>query len=288
MDDSKARDGDPTSTSSRQEPIVRLEGVSKAFGDLVVLDDITLHIERSKTTVILGPSGSGKSVLLKHIVGLLRPDNGSVYFESTRINTLRDHKLSDIRKRIGFLFQLSALFDSMTIEENLEFPLVEHSSMNRSERRERVDRALELVDLRGTQRKLPAQLSGGQQKRAALARAIILEPDLILYDEPTTGLDPIRAAEIDELINKLKRELNITSIVVTHDLASANHVSDRTVLLYQGKMIADASPSDLQQSADPRVQAFLSGDASLLDPSTHAHQLSSPRSQRPERTGVTQ
>lgn len=277
----------PPAQSNNTKPIVRLHNVSKAFNDLVVLDDLTLNFERSKTTVILGPSGSGKSVLLKHIVSLLRPDNGNVYFESTKINTLRDHKLADIRKRIGFLFQLSALFDSMTIEENLAFPLTEHTNLTKAERKDRVNRALNLVDLQGTQSKLPAQLSGGQQKRAALARAIILEPDLILYDEPTTGLDPIRAAEIDELINKLKQELNVTSIVVTHDLASANHVADRTVLLYQGKIIADATPESLQQSADPRVQAFLSGDASLLKTST-SKQQAAPRSQRPERTGTSQ
>ena len=259
-----APESDRATARASTNPLVRLEGLCKAFNDLTVLDDLTLDIEPHKTTVILGPSGSGKSVLLKHIVGLLRPDGGKVYFEGERIDDLRDHKLDPVRRRIGFLFQLSALFDSMTIEENLAFPLAQHTNQSKRERRERVARALDLVDLQGTQKKLPAQLSGGQQKRAALARAIFLEPDLILYDEPTTGLDPIRAAEIDDLINKLKRELNVTSIVVTHDLASANHVADRIVLLYNGKLIADAWPAALHASDDPRVQSFLSGDPSLM------------------------
>jgi phospholipid/cholesterol/gamma-HCH transport system ATP-binding protein len=240
--------------------------VNKSFDGAVVLEDLTIDFERGKTTVVLGPSGSGKSVLLRHIVGLLTPDRGEVHFEGHRVDTMKERELRRLRERVGFLFQLSALFDSMTVQENLEFPLRERTKMRRQERLDRVRENLRRVDLSGAERKMPSELSGGQQKRAALARALMLEPEVMLYDEPTTGLDPIRASEIDALINKMKAELGVTGIVVTHDLASAEHVGDRIVLLDGGHVLADGTMDELRRSEVPRVQAFLTGDGARLVP----------------------
>ncbi|MBL0926311.1 MAG: ABC transporter ATP-binding protein [Phycisphaerales bacterium] len=240
-------------------PIASLRGLHKRFGAQKVLDGVSLDFATGRTTVVLGPSGSGKSVLLRHIVGLLRPDRGEVLFRGRRIDNLRERELFAVRREIGFLFQLSALFDSMTIRENLEFPLTEHTDLGPESRRQRVAEALRTVDLEGAMDKVPSQLSGGQQKRVALARAIILRPALILYDEPTTGLDPIRADGINQLIVKLQRELGVTSIVVTHDLVSAQAVSDRVIMLYEGKIIADGPLPAVRRSGDPHVQNFLRG-----------------------------
>jgi phospholipid/cholesterol/gamma-HCH transport system ATP-binding protein len=182
-----------------------------------------------------------------------------VLFRGSRIDNLPERSLAEVRKHIGFLFQLSALFDSMTVEENLEFPLVEHTRLRPSERRRQVIEALEMVDLHGVEHKRPAELSGGQQKRAALARAVMLRPEVILYDEPTTGLDPTRADGINNLILKLQRELNVTSVVVTHDLHSAARVADRMVMLHAGTVLAQGTPEEIRASADPHVRKFLAG-----------------------------
>lgn len=242
-------------------PIVRLVQVQKSFGMQHVLRGVNLSIERGTTTVILGPSGCGKSVLLKHIVGLLRPDAGEVWFEDTCVSRLRESQLGPVRRQIGFLFQQSALFDSMDVAENISFPLRELTGMTREEVRRRVDVVLGMVGLADVGRKMPADLSGGQRKRIALARAIVLEPKLVLYDEPTTGLDPIRADVINELILKLKHDLHVTSIVVTHDLTSAFKVADRLVMLYDGNVILEGSPEAFRQSDEPMVQRFLAGEA---------------------------
>ena len=249
----------PCPTPKDTDTPVQLIEVHKAFGSLVVLDGITLEVQRGQTTVVLGPSGAGKSVILRHIVGLIRPDKGSVYLLGCCIDKMSEQQLKSMRARVGFLFQLSALFDSMTIEENLAFPLTERTSTPRAERKRRIAQALSIVDLKGVEKKMPAHLSGGQKKRAALARALMLKPEVMLYDEPTTGLDPIRAAEIDQLINKTKEELGVTSIVVTHDMESASHIADRAVLLDEGRILADGAMEDLYACAHPRVQAFLSG-----------------------------
>ena len=251
--------------SGARAPIIRLVGVHKSFGSQHVLDGVNLDIYPAETTVIMGPSGCGKSVMLKHIVGLLRPDAGEVYFDGRRIDNLRERDLIGVRLQIGLLFQMSALFDSMTVEENISFPLIEHTSLSHAERRERVARALETVDLAGAQNKLPSQLSGGQRKRVGLARAIVLSPRVVLYDEPTTGLDPIRSDGINELVIKLKKTLGVTSLVVTHDLVSAKKVADRVVMLLGGKVAADGTYHDLEHNPDPRIRHFVTGQYAKED-----------------------
>lgn len=247
------------------EPIVRMRGVHKRFGPLTVLNGLDIDFYPGQTTVILGPSGTGKSVTLKHIVGLLHPDAGEVYFHDQRVDTLAERELVGLRKRIGFLFQMGAMFDSMTIGQNIEFPLVEHTDMTRKHRADRVDRLLKMVGLAKTQDKMPGEMSGGQLKRAALARAIALEPELMLYDEPTTGLDPIRSDVINELILALTKQLGMTSIVVTHDMNSANKIADRMVLFYDGRVAADSDPKTFHQSRNELVQRFIRGQADQQD-----------------------
>ena len=242
-------------------PLVELRGVHKAFGALKVLDGIDLAFERGKTTVILGPSGTGKSVMLKHIVGLLRPDQGEVDFDGRRVDHLPESELVEVRKRVGFLFQMGALFDSMSVGENVAFPLREHTPMTPAERRDRAEILLRQVGLPDIQHKLPAELSGGQRKRVALARAVALDPDLVLYDEPTTGLDPIRADVINELINALRDHTGITGIAVTHDMQSANRIADRMVLLHEGHVLCDAEPEAFRASGSDTVQRFIHGQA---------------------------
>lgn len=254
-----------TPSNSEAQPIVRLVDVAKSFGTLRVLDGVDLELARGKTTVIIGPSGTGKSVLLKHVVGLLRPDRGEVWFEGRRVEQLDEQQLVEMRKKIGFLFQMGALFDSMTVEENITFPLVEHSKLSEEEQSARCERVLAMVGLSGIQNKMPADLSGGQRKRVALARAIVLDPDLVLYDEPTTGLDPIRSDVINELIISLARGTGITSLVVTHDMASANKIADRIVMLYDGKIIADAPPAEFARIENDLVQRFIRGQAEQAD-----------------------
>jgi phospholipid/cholesterol/gamma-HCH transport system ATP-binding protein len=240
-----------------------LVGLHKSFGHQHVLQGLSLNLDRGKTTVVLGPSGCGKSVMLKHIVGLLHPDKGEIYFRGTegerRIDTLTEREFKDVRLQISLVFQMSALFDSMTVEENLAFPLREHTSLNKSERAEKIREALGKVDLDGVQRKLPSELSGGQRKRVALARAIIVNPRVILFDEPTTGLDPVRSDGINELINKLRDTMGVTNLVVTHDLVSARKVADHVVMLLKGKVAAAGTFAELEASTVPAVQAFLAG-----------------------------
>ncbi len=242
-----------------EPPILSLRGVYKKFGSQQVLNGIDLDVEPSKTTVIMGPSGCGKSVTLKHFVGLLHPDKGEIFFDGRRIDQLSESEMEPVRLQIGLLFQMGALFDSMTVLDNIAFPLIEHTKLSRSERYEAVIQALKTVDLVGVENKLPAQLSGGQRKRVALARAIVLRPRVVLYDEPTTGLDPIRSDGINELILKLRHELGVTNVVVTHDLTSARKVSDRVIMLLGGKVAADGTYDELTRSEDPRVQHFLQG-----------------------------
>jgi len=251
-------------------PILRLIDVHKSFGTQKVLDGVNLNIERSKTTVVLGPSGCGKSVMLKHFIGLLKPDSGQVFYEETRTDLLSEKALGATRLDVALIFQMSALFDSMTVRENLEFPLLEHRNADERERAALVRHALETVDLAGVEEKLPAQLSGGQKKRVALARGLITNPKVVLYDEPTTGLDPIRSDGINELILKFRRTLGMTSVVVTHDLVSARKIADRVVMLLGGKIVADGTYEHLETHPNPKVQQFMKGrydqsDAAVTD-----------------------
>lgn len=260
-----AGDGPPHTHSAvalAKSAIVRLNDVYKSFGRLHVLRGISLEFPTGQTTVVLGPSGCGKSVMLKHIVGLLRPDWGQVWFDNHRVDNLSETRLGAYRRQVGFLFQQGALFDSMSVGDNVAFPLLEHTKQSPEERKKRVLQVLTMVGLADTINKMPVDLSGGQRKRVALARAVVLEPKVILYDEPTTGLDPIRSDVINELILKLQRELRITSIVVTHDLASAFKVADLTVMLHEGKVVFQGTPDQLRASDDPTVQRFLRGEAS--------------------------
>lgn len=250
-------------------PIIELRRVSKAFGRQVVLDDIDLAIERRRSTVIIGRSGTGKSVLLKHIVGLLEPDRGEVYFESERIDTLSESQRAPIRRQISFVFQLNALFDSMDVLDNVCFPMRENARRSRS-RKQIVDlamRCLGLVGMDGFAEKRPAQLSGGEKKRVALARAIALDPPpkVILYDEPTAGLDPQRSDVINKLIRHLQHELDVTSVVVTHDMKSAQVVGDRILMLHDGRFVADGPASQLHEFEEEHVRRFVRGEAEPSD-----------------------
>jgi phospholipid/cholesterol/gamma-HCH transport system ATP-binding protein len=254
-----------TSPAASDEPLVRLVHVEKSFGSRRVLRDVTIDVPRGKATVIIGPSGCGKSVLLKHIVALLRPTRGEVWFDGTRIDPLSESALVPVRRQIGFLFQQGALFDSMSVRENIEFPLLEHTTLSATQRMDRVRGVLDMVGLASTMDQMPGDLSGGQRKRIALARAVILHPTLILYDEPTTGLDPIRSDVINELILKLERELGVTSIIVTHDMISAFKLADRMIMLHQGRVLLQGPPETFRQSTDPLIQRFLLGEATELE-----------------------
>jgi phospholipid/cholesterol/gamma-HCH transport system ATP-binding protein len=262
-------DNGQRATDARQLPaargqgtIIELKSVSKRFGRLVVLDELSLSVERGKSLVVIGASGTGKSVMLKHIVGLLRPDSGEVWYDGHRIDELSERRLMKYRTRIGFLFQMGALFDSNNVFENVAFPLREHTSKKPDEIRDVVAQKLSMVGLKDVEKKMPGDLSGGQRKRVALARAIALDPEVILYDEPTTGLDPVRSDVINELILKLQREMNVTSVVVTHDMNSALKVADRIVMLHHGKIRFDGTPKQIQTTGDPVIHRFVVGEAS--------------------------
>ncbi len=246
-----------------KQPLISVQNVSKSFGKLEVLKGISLDLYPGETLIILGKSGVGKSVLLKLIVGLLIPDSGEIYYEGKPVTKMNDHELHAMRKQIGFLFQGGALFDSMTVGENMNIVLKKHSTLSMEEREKRITRALELVGLSDKLDVMPASLSGGQKKRAGLARSIVLQPKLILYDEPTTGLDPITAASIAELILGLQKQLGVASIVVTHDLPTAYTVSDRTIVLEAGKKIFDGPIEKLREQKESHLNDFL--EAAELD-----------------------
>ena len=250
-----------TETSqSNGDGVIILRKIIKKFGGKVVLDHVSLAVEKGKTTVIIGPSGCGKTVLLKHLILLLRPTSGEVYFKGSRIDNLRERRLNKVRTHYGFLFQGGALFDSLSVFENIIFPLRQHHRITDFKQvEELVKSKLAMVGLDGYQNYYPANLSGGQRKRVALARAIALNPEVILYDEPTTGLDPIRSDIINELILKLQRELKVTAVVVTHDMTSAYKVADRIIMLHNGKIIADGDADYIRNHPHPTVQHFIKG-----------------------------
>src|SRR5713226_3536400 len=255
----------PPETSSKQAngapkaPPIHVESLTKSFGKQTVLKGINLEVAQGETLSVLGRSGTGKSVLLKLLIGLHKPDSGSVHVNGQEVTNLPLKELNEVRKSVGFLFQQAALYDSLTVEENVAFPLRRHSRMSDDEREQRVGELLASVGMEQDRHKLPGELSGGMQKRVGLARALALEPDILLFDEPTAGLDPITAAEIAELVLRLKQERKMTAVVVTHDIQCSRTFSDRFVLIDQGNKLAEGKFEDLQKNQDPFVVRFLAG-----------------------------
>jgi len=251
------RDGRGTVPSQADDPVIRISGVRKSFGRQMVLDGIDLDVGRGETMTILGRSGTGKSVLLKLIVGLQKPDAGSIHIGGQEIVDVPLERLNEIRKKLGFLFQHAALYDSLTVEENVAFPLARHTDLPDAERRQRAAELLSRVGLEGDRAKMPSDISGGMKKRVGLARALALDPEIMLLDEPTAGLDPITAAEIIELIGELGKAGERSAIVVTHDLRSVEALADRVALLKEGSIVIEGSFEEVSQSDDPFVAAFL-------------------------------
>ena len=242
------------------EPAVVIQDLRKSFGRQKVLNGIGLTVARGETVVVLGRSGTGKSVLLKLLIGLQKADSGSIRIQGQEITALQFKELNQIRIKVGFLFQQAALYDSLSVEENIAFPLDRHSDLRDADREEQVRALLETVGMEQHGKKFPSQISGGMKKRVGLARALALEPEIMLFDEPTAGLDPITAAEINQLILGLQEKRKITSIVVTHDIRGARTVSHRLVLLNEGSIVAQGTFEELKKNQNPFVAQFLSGD----------------------------
>lgn len=236
--------------------MIRLKNVSKRFAEKEALKDISLTIEKGETVAIIGGSGSGKSTLLRLMIGLDRPTSGEIYIGADNITAMNENALDRVRLRMGMVFQYSALFDSMSVGENVAFGLREHTEKPEEEIRRIVAEKLELVGLPGVEEMMPQELSGGMKKRVGLARAIATDPETIFYDEPSSGLDPIMTAKIDELIIDMQKKLGVTSVVVTHDMASASRIADRIAMIYDGSLIAADTPERFQDIDDDRVQAF--------------------------------
>ncbi len=239
--------------------MIEIKNLWKQFNSNTVLKGLNLKIETGSTVVVIGRSGCGKSVMLKHIIGLLRPDKGEVDINGRDIWKLGRKEFDSLRKRMNMVFQGGALFDSLNVGENVGFELIEHNMFDEKEIYERVEEALSLVGLAGIEHLMPSELSGGMRKRVALARAICTRPDILLYDEPTTGVDPITADAINELIISMHDKLKVTSIVVTHDMKSAYKVADRIAMLYQGQIIAEGTPGEIQHTKHPIVYQFING-----------------------------
>ena len=244
------------------DAVIRLDGVSKAFDGRKVLDDVSIEVAAGTAFCLLGRSGTGKSVTLKHIVGLLKPDRGRIIVHGKNVPALNAHELADVRRSMGFLFQNAALFDSISVGENVAFPLRRHTDWADAKIREVAMRKLTDVGLEKDYDKMPADLSGGMKKRAGLARAMALDPALLLVDEPSAGLDPITGDEIDELLLGLKRQGGTTLVVVTHDIASAKRLGDTLLVLHEGRIAASGTAADLERSQDPIVRAFMSSQHS--------------------------
>lgn len=247
---------DPTKPSERWQ--IRCRNLHKTFGGKhYVLRGINLDIERGKTNIIIGGSGQGKSVVMKHLMGLLKPDKGQIYVDGVDAAPMNEVQLNDLRKAFGMVFQYAALFDSMSIEENIIFPLVEHTKMKRSEMIELMLDLATKLDIKHLIHKFPAELSGGQRKRVGLARALVLKPKILLYDEPTTGLDPIQTKNVDDMIRDTAREFNVTSVVISHDMASTFRIGDRISMLWAGQIIESGPPEEFRRSKNPFVREFV-------------------------------
>ena len=250
----------PRKTVQPENGLLVAQNITKQFGGRVVLDNISLAIEEGKTTVIIGPSGCGKTVFMKHLIVLERPSEGSVYFKQQRIDDKEEQKLAKLRTKFGFCFQMGALFDSLTVYENVTFPVEQHYKVQDYKAlADMVKQKLAMVGMDGFQNHYPASLSGGQKKRVSLARAIALNPEVILYDEPTTGLDPITSDVINELVIKLQKELTVTSVVVTHDMKSAYKIADRIIMFHKGRIIADGDAEHVRSHPNDIVQQFIHG-----------------------------
>jgi phospholipid/cholesterol/gamma-HCH transport system ATP-binding protein len=247
--------------------MIEAHDLHKSFGALRVLQGTSLRIAKGESVVIIGRSGGGKSILLKHLIGLLRPDKGEVRVEGEDISHMNERQLLRVRRKFGMLFQSAALFDSMTVAENVGFVLMREKRSGESEIRERVAEALEMVELTGTEDKKPSELSGGMRKRVGLARAIVYRPEIVLYDEPTTGLDPIVADSIDQLIVSVRERLHVTTVAVTHDMRSARRIAQRIMMLHEGKIYFQGTPDEVFSSTDPIVNRFVTG---VADPKEHS------------------
>ena len=243
------------------EPVISLRGVTKRFGSHTVLSDITFDVPRGKTTAILGPSGTGKSVLLKNIIGLLRPDAGEIWVEGEQIVGMREKDLYRIRRKFGVLFQDGALFGSMSLYDNIAFPLREHTGKSEKEIRELVHRNAELVGLMDHLQKLPGEVSGGMKKRAGLARALVMEPDIVLFDEPDSGLDPVRVAYLDELVRNLQEETGASFFIITHNIPSVMRTADYMGILFRSQLVQFGSKEEMRASTNPIIRQFLTGKA---------------------------
>lgn len=259
----------PRSNAGARRAIVSIKGLRKSFGENHVLRGVDLDVEEGSITVVIGPSGCGKSVLIKHIIGLLRPDEGSIFVEGEDITRLSEQALTEVRKKFGMLFQHSALFDSMTVLENVMFPLREHAKhMSRRAMREAAIRRLNQLGLYGVEDQYPAELSGGMRKRVGLARATILNPKIVIYDEPMTGLDPIMCENVEEMILTARREFGITSIIISHDMASTFRMADKVAMLHDGRIVVEGPPEVVKASRNEVVRRFiyLSGTGPLTLP----------------------
>jgi phospholipid/cholesterol/gamma-HCH transport system ATP-binding protein len=252
-------------TTLNSPPMIAVRGLKKRIGTQEILRGVDISVGRGETLVIIGRSGGGKSVLLKNLIGLMRPNEGEIWIDGQSIISLSERKLAAVRRKVGILFQGGALFDSMTVEENMAFPLHEAGERNQQVIAQKIAEMLEVIELEGQQKKMPVNLSGGMKKRVGLARAIINRPSCILYDEPTAGLDPVVSDSINRLIRRLQERYRVTSVVVTHDMKSAFHVGDHIAYLHQGRIYFYGTPAEIQASPDPLIQDFLLGRASRAD-----------------------
>jgi phospholipid/cholesterol/gamma-HCH transport system ATP-binding protein len=266
-DGAASNDGDTSSRSDRYQ--IRVRGLRKTFGDQEVLRGVDFDIERGKINVVIGGSGAGKSVLMKHLIGLLKPTEGHIYVDGEDIVPMNDFQLNRAREKFGMMFQYAALFDSMTVEENVMFPLVEHrrKQMSRPEMRKKVKDMLESLGLFNVEKKYPGELSGGMRKRVGLARAIILEPEILFYDEPTTGLDPIATKNVDEMIADIADKLGVTTVVISHDMASTFRIAHKISMLYKGQIVAHGTPPELLKHQHPQLREFIATSGAVALPS---------------------
>ena len=246
---------------SSDRPVIELRDVHKSFGEKKVLDGISLKVQKGESLVIVGGSGTGKSVTIKHIIGLLQPDSGHILIDGTDMCCLKTVELNAIRRKFGMSFQEGALFDSMSVFENIAFPLRRHTKMTQAEIRDRVHECLDLVHMEGIEKKRPSELSGGMRRRVGFARAISLAPEILLFDEPTTGLDPVISDVVADLIREMDQTLHTTTVTITHDMKVAFKIADRVAMLHKGRVVEEGTAEEFQKSPNPIVRQFIAGDA---------------------------